>query len=97
MHTKKRDYDKAGVREYVARALWRQQVCWFVRQRGKYKEVPLPRDGRFRARVLVGLWLDAEAMPRNDRAGFLSALRRGMGTPDHAASFAKLQKQASYP
>src|SRR4051812_26030338 len=49
LHAKKRDYEKAGVREYVVLALRKQQVFWFLRQRGKYKEVPMPADGIFRA------------------------------------------------
>jgi Uma2 family endonuclease len=47
LHRKKDDYQKAGVREYVVLALRMQQVFWFVRQRGKYKEVPLPGDDIF--------------------------------------------------
>jgi Uma2 family endonuclease len=67
LHGKKRDYQKAGVSEYVVLALRMQQVFWFVRQRGKYKEVPLPADGIFRSRVFPGLWLDAEATLHNQR------------------------------
>jgi Uma2 family endonuclease len=95
LHRKKRDYEKAGVREYVVLALRMQQVFWFVRQRGKYREVPLPRDGIFQARVFPGLWLDAEAMLRNQRSRVLAALRRGLASSEHAAFVARLAKQAS--
>jgi Uma2 family endonuclease len=95
LNRKKLDYQKAGVREYVVLALRTQQVFWFVRQRGKYKEVPLPADGIFRSRVFPGLWLDAEAMLSGDRRRVLAALRQGLATPEHAAFVAKLQKQAS--
>jgi Uma2 family endonuclease len=97
LHRKKQDYEKAGVREYVVLALRMQQVFWFVRQRGKYKEVPLPSDGFFRARAFPGLWLDAEAMLRNQATGVLTALRQGLATPEHAAFVARLRKQASHP
>jgi Uma2 family endonuclease len=95
LHGKKQDYQKAGVGEYVVVALRTQQVFWFLRQRGKYKEVPLPADGIFRSRTLPGLWLDAEAMLRCHRPGVLAALKRGLATPEHAAFVAKLQKHAS--
>jgi Uma2 family endonuclease len=95
LHGKKRDYQKAGVREYVVLALRTQQVFWFVRQRGKYKEVPLPTDGIFRSRVFPGLWLDAEAVLRNDRQRLLAALEQGLATPEHTAFVAKLAKQAA--
>ncbi|SRR5579883_1249313 len=54
LHRKKLDYQKTGVIEYVVLALRTQQVFWFIRQRGKCKEVPLPKmvsfvHGRFRA------------------------------------------------
>jgi Uma2 family endonuclease len=94
LNRKKLDYQKAGVREYVVLALRTQQVFWFVRQRGKYKEVPLPADGVFRSRVFPGLWLDAEAILRTDRRRVLVALREGLASPEHAAFVAKLEKRA---
>ncbi len=94
LNRKKLDYQKAGVREYLVLALRTQQVFWFVRQRGRYKEVPLPADGVFRSRVFPGLWLDAEAILRSDRRRVLAALRQGLATPEHAAFVAKLEKQA---
>lgn len=95
LNRKKHDYQKAGVREYVVLALRMQQVFWFVRQRGKYREVPLPADGLFRSRVFPGLWLDAEALLRSQRPRVLAALRRGLSSPEHAAFVARLAKQAS--
>jgi hypothetical protein len=76
-------------------ALRTQQVFWFVRRRGKFKEVPLPADGIFRSRVFPGLWLDAEAMLQNNRQQVLAALKQGLASPEHAAFLAKLAKQAS--
>jgi Uma2 family endonuclease len=95
LHRKKHDYEKAGVREYVVLALRLQQVLWFVRQRGRYKEVPLPDDGLFRSRGFPGLWLDAEAMLDNQRQRVLEALGQGIATPEHAAFVARLAKQAT--
>jgi Uma2 family endonuclease len=92
LHRKKQDYQKAGVGEYVVLALRTQQVFWFIRQRGKYKEVALPTDGIFRSRMFPGLWLDAEAMLRCYRPGVLAALKKGLATPEHEAFVAKLQK-----
>ncbi len=95
LHRKKRDYEKAGVREYVVLALRMQQVFWFVRQRGKYREVALPADGIFRSRVFPGLWLDAEALLGKNRPRVLAALRQGLASPEHAAFVAKLRKQST--
>jgi Uma2 family endonuclease len=95
LNRKKQDYQKAGVQEYVVLALRLQQVFWFVRSRGKYKEAPLPVDGIFRSRVFPGLWLDAEAMLRCHRQGVLAALKHGLATDEHTAFMAKLKKQAA--
>jgi Uma2 family endonuclease len=95
LNRKKHDYQRAGVPEYVVLALRIQQVFWFVRQRGKYREVALPADGVFRSRGFPGLWLDAEAVLQNDRPRVLAALERGLASPEHAAFAAKLQRQAS--
>jgi Uma2 family endonuclease len=95
LHRKKDDYEKAGVREYVVLALRMQQVFWFVRRRGRYREAPLPADGVFRSAVFPGLWLDAEAVLRNDRRRVLAALRQGLATPEHEAFVARLEKRAS--
>lgn len=95
LHRKKQDYQKAGVREYVVLALRMQKVFWFVRQRGRYKETPLPADGIFRSRTFPGLWLDAEAMLRCHRPGVLAALKRGLAVAEHAAFVARLAKRAA--
>jgi Uma2 family endonuclease len=95
LNRKKLDYQKAGVREYIVLALRTQQVFWFIRQRGKYREVPLPADGLFRSRVFPGLWLDAEAILRGDRRRVLAALRQGLETSEHTAFVARLEKRAS--
>jgi Uma2 family endonuclease len=94
LNRKKLDYEKAGVSEYVVLALRMERVFWFVRQRGKYREVALPADGVFRSRIFPGLWLDAEAILRADRRRMLTVLRQGLATPEHASFVAKLAKQA---
>ncbi len=95
LHRKKLDYQKAGVCEYVVLALRMQQVFWFARRRGKYREVPLPADGIFRSQVFPGLWLDAEGMLGNHRQRVLAALRQGLAAPEHAAFVARQARQAA--
>lgn len=96
LHRKKRDYQKAGVREYVVLALRLQHVFWFVRQRGKYQDIPLSSDGIFRSRGFPSLWLDAAALLRHQRPEVLAALRRGLATAEHATFVAKLAKRANH-
>ncbi len=54
LNSKKLDYEKASVLEYVVLALRMKQVFWFVRKRGKYMEIPLPSDGIFHSHQFHG-------------------------------------------
>lgn len=91
LHNKKLDYEKAGVREYVVVALRMNRVFWFVRRRGKFKELPAGSDGILRSQVFPGLWLDPSALIRGDRKRLLAVLRAGLASPEHASFVAKLR------
>jgi Uma2 family endonuclease len=90
LHGKKRDYEKAGAREYLVAALRQQQVFWFVRRRGKFRVLPPGADGVIRSEVFPGLWLDPQALLGNDRKRLLAVLRQGLASSEHAAFAAKL-------
>lgn len=78
LHAKRSDYEKAGVREYLVAALRIDKVFWFVRQRGKFKEMKPDADGIFRSTVFPGLWLDSSAFLGRDRKRLRAVLRRGL-------------------
>src|SRR5439155_11574053 len=61
LNRKKLDYEKSGVREYMVAALRTKQLFWFIRRRGKFKQLPAGADGIIRSEVLPGFWLDADA------------------------------------
>jgi hypothetical protein len=90
LHGKKRDYEKAGVREYIVAALRQQEVFWFVRRRGKFRDLAAGADGVIHSEVFPGLWLDPRALLRRDRKRLLAVLRQGLATAEHAAFVAKL-------
>jgi Uma2 family endonuclease len=90
LHGKKRDYEKAGVREYLVAALRQEQVFWFVRRRGKFRELAPGADGVLRSEVFPGLWLDAAALLGRDRKRLLTVLRKGLASTEHAAFVRKL-------
>jgi Uma2 family endonuclease len=90
LNAKKADYEKAGVREYVVIALRTKRVFWFVRRRGKFKELLPGADGIIRSETFPGLWLDPAALLRRDMKSVLAVVRQGLATPEHAAFVAKL-------
>jgi Uma2 family endonuclease len=90
LHGKKRDYEKAGVREYIVVALRQRQVFWFIRRRGKFRVLAPAADGIVRCEVFPGLWLDPHALLEGNRKQLSAALRRGLASREHAAFLRKL-------
>jgi Uma2 family endonuclease len=90
LHRKKKDYEKAGVREYMVVALQSSKVFWFTHGRGKFKEMRPDPDGILRSEVFPGLWLDPAAFLQHDRQQLLAVLRQGLASPEHAAFVTKL-------
>jgi Uma2 family endonuclease len=93
LHAKKRDYEKAGVREYVVIALRQNKIFWFVRRKGKFRELEPGPDAVFRSLVFPGLWLDAAAFLRRDSKKVRAVLRDGLASPEHAAFVRKLRSR----
>ena len=84
------DYQRAGVLEYVVRALEPDQVFWFVREGGILVERPLGEDGLYRSTNFPGLWLDPQALVRGDGRRLRAVVDLGCATPEHAAFVARL-------
>ena len=93
LHAKRRDYEQAGVQEYVVVVLRQRAVRWFVLQAGAYHEMAPDAAGIFRSRVFPGLWLQAEALLQLNGVQVLDVLRQGLATPEHAAFVQRLQAQ----
>jgi Uma2 family endonuclease len=93
LHGKLRDYQEAGVREYVVVALRQARVFWFVLRNGRFEELPPGGDGIFRSEVFPGLWLDPVALLRRDAARIREVLRQGLASAEHAAFVARLAGQ----
>ena len=90
LHSKRRDYERAGVREYLVIALRQQAVFWFVNRDGRFEETRPDADGIFRSQVFPGLWLDPTALIQQDIRQLQAVLRTGLATPEHAAFAAGL-------
>src|SRR5215510_10115486 len=59
LHAKRRDYEQAGVLEYVVVVLRQQIIRWFVWQDRTYQEISPDADSIFKSCVFPGLWLHA--------------------------------------
>jgi len=97
LHAKRRDYEQAGVLEYVVVVLRQRVVRWFVPEDGTYREVEVDTNGLFKSTVFPGLWLDAPALLRRDVRQVMATLQQGIETPEHAAFMQQLQARRSVP
>jgi Uma2 family endonuclease len=91
LHAKRRDYERAGVLEYVVVVLRQRLVRWFVLQAGVYEDMAADTDGIFRSKVFPGLWLHADALLRLDGAQVMEVLQQGLAVPEHVAFVQQLQ------
>jgi Uma2 family endonuclease len=88
--SKKRDYERAGVLEYLVLAFAPNEVFWFVLRGNVFAPLPPGPDGIFRSQVFPGLWLDPAAFFAEDLDRLIAVLDEGLATPEHAAFVAKL-------
>ena len=84
------DYERAGVQEYIVRALEPDEVLWHVLENGQLQCVSPGADGLYRSRVFPGLWLDPQALLARDTRRLRAVLDQGFATPEHAAFVARL-------
>jgi hypothetical protein len=92
LNLKLRDYEQAGVREYVVCVLSEKRVVWFIRRGDRFEELPPGPDGICRSEVFPGLWLDADALLRRNTLRVEEVLRQGLATPEHQAFVESLRR-----
>jgi len=93
----RRDYEQAGVLEYVVVVLRQRVVRWFILQDGTYREGEADAHGLFKSTVFPGLWLDAPALLQGNGRQVMATLQHGIETPEHVAFVQQLQARRSAP
>jgi len=79
------DYERAGVLEYLVRALEPDEVHWYALHEGRFVALPRDPDGFYRSRVFPGLWLDPSALLAHDTRRLRAVLDLGLASAAHAA------------
>jgi Uma2 family endonuclease len=92
LHAKKKDYERAGVLEYLVVAVRKRRVYWFRRVRRRFQEMAPDEDGILRSQVFPGLWLDPDALLGEDFHRVMEVLQQGLASPEHAAFVARLAR-----
>lgn len=85
LHEKRRDYERAGVREYVVVLLRERRVRWFALNTDHFEELSADDTGVYRSRVFPGLDLDVQALLSLDLLTVRRSLQQGIERPEHAA------------
>jgi Uma2 family endonuclease len=86
------DYERAGVLEYVVRAIDPDEIYWFGQEQGGLVQRPISDDGLYRSTAFPGLWLDPIALVNGDTRRLQAVVDLGCATPEHAAFVAKLAR-----
>jgi Uma2 family endonuclease len=84
------DYERAGVLEYVVRAIDPDEIYWFAQEQGALVQQPIGEGGLHRSTVFPGLWLDPIALLAGDTRRLRAVIDLGCETGDHAAFVARL-------
>jgi Uma2 family endonuclease len=87
---KLRDYERAGVQEYIVRALDPDEIFWFGQEQGVLVRRALGDDGLYHSTAFPGLWLDPAALLKGDRPRLRAVVDLGCATTGHVEFVAKL-------
>ncbi len=92
LHIKKQDYERHGVKEYLVVVVRDRRAVWFVRANDKFVEIEAAPDGTLRSTHFPGLWLDVDALFRDDDQRLHAVVAQGVSTSEHAAFVTKRSK-----
>ena len=80
LHSKKRTYERSGVKEYI---VWRTldgQIDWFILENGAYRNLEPDALGIIRSQEFAGLWLNVNAILSSDMSTVLKTLQTGLAS-----------------
>ena len=94
-NAKLRDYQRAGVMEYLIVLVQHEQIIWYSRPDANRDFVELKPDqhGILKSNFFGGLWLDPVALFAGDRAALRATLKRGFASAEHAAFVKSLARR----
>jgi Uma2 family endonuclease len=94
LHSKRLDYARYGVREYLVLCVRERQLRWFDLLNDQ--ELAADPDGIIRVHCFPGLWIDVAALIQK-APRMMAVLSQGLATPEHAAFVQALAEAAAAP
>jgi hypothetical protein len=89
LYEKRRDYEAAGVQEYIVLSLEEPELVWF--DFPVQGSIAPDKKGIARSRVFPGLWINIQALLADDGKGLIATVNRGLKSAAHAAFVKKLR------
>ncbi|HTI52543.1 MAG TPA: Uma2 family endonuclease [Planctomycetaceae bacterium] len=90
LNAKLRVYRRNQVREYIVWRVLDRAIDWFVLRQSEFVALSPGPDGLLKSEIFPGLWLDVDALVRNELSTVLARLQEGIAGLDHAEFVAKL-------
>jgi Uma2 family endonuclease len=91
LHQKRRDYERAGVLEYLVLCVEESAIHWF--QFEKDTELQADRKDVFHSQAFPGLWIDSDAVLALDHARAARVLRKGLASAEHRTFVRRLHRR----
>ncbi len=88
LNSKRADYARHGVKEYLVLCPKEQELFWFDLRADE--ALCFDADGICRIRAFPGLWIDVKGLLARNHADLMATLGRGLGTPEHAEFVTRL-------
>lgn len=82
LYSKREDYQRHGVLEYIVASIDDRRMHWFDLTR--QQEHPIGADGVLRARTFPGLWIHLPSLFAWEFQPLMDTLLRGIASPEHA-------------
>ncbi|MCP4104412.1 MAG: Uma2 family endonuclease [Desulfobacteraceae bacterium] len=91
IRSKKKVYERLGIREYIVWRVRKKRVDWFELKSGKYEPLTPDSDGVIRSRVFPGLNLSVDALINENLAKVAEELQNGLKTKEYATFIRNLK------
>ena len=89
LHEKRDAFERNGIPEYIVWRIEDAAIDWFILRGNEYEKLALV-EGVYRSEIFPGLWLDADALIRDDRKRLVRVARKGTASRVYATFVAKL-------
>jgi Uma2 family endonuclease len=94
MGGKRKDYQAAGVQEYIVLCIEEQELYWF--HFPSHRKLKPDRKGVFKSHIFPGLWLNGPALLARDSARLIATVQLGLASAEHETFVRQMQEKLAH-